>query len=202
MTFQAVLVAIRDSVSNLPSSDNVADWEDEDDQAIEQGKLSEDDELGWVIGTITQTAQQCMDTFWQKQMMHNKLIQLRWEDAINYFHEWDKKFGTTELKVLAVVQLQMDDEAPASPTTIFGMLMEYLNIVPGQLQMPQGTSRPGGSHIRLHWVKPQSNTSVASCKPAMVPDSSHLLKAKPVQPLSFTPAYSLQLITIQKSISD
>jgi len=52
-SFQQMLVAIGDSLSELASSDDGEDEEDEDDEESEQGQLSEDDETGWVIGTIT-----------------------------------------------------------------------------------------------------------------------------------------------------
>jgi len=60
MTFQEMMVAIRDSVSDLASSGNGEDEEDEDDEETEKGKLSEDDEPGWVMGPITKTVQQSM----------------------------------------------------------------------------------------------------------------------------------------------
>jgi hypothetical protein len=66
--FQEMLVAIGDSLSNLASSDDGEEAEDEDDEETEQGKLSEDDEPGWVMGTITKTVQQRMERFLQKQM--------------------------------------------------------------------------------------------------------------------------------------
>jgi len=43
----------------------------------------------------------------------------------------------------------------AAPTT-FGELMQTLDIVPGKLQIPQGTSKSGSSHIKLGSGKPQS----------------------------------------------
>jgi hypothetical protein len=43
-----MLVAIGDSVSDLVCSDNREDGEDEDDEEIEQGKLSKDDETSCV----------------------------------------------------------------------------------------------------------------------------------------------------------
>ena len=49
-TFDEMLVAIGDSLSDLASSDDGEDGEDEDDKESEQGKLSEDDEPGWVRG--------------------------------------------------------------------------------------------------------------------------------------------------------
>jgi hypothetical protein len=59
-TFEEMLVAIGDSQSDLATSDDGEDEEDEDDEETEQSKLSEDDEPGWVTGTITKTVQERM----------------------------------------------------------------------------------------------------------------------------------------------
>jgi len=48
-----MLVAIGGSLSDLAISDDGEDGEDEDDEETEKGKLSEDYEPGWVMGTIT-----------------------------------------------------------------------------------------------------------------------------------------------------
>ena len=128
-----------------------------------------------------------MERFRQKQMKFDKLTQPEWEDAADYIRERDKKYGTTELTVPAVVQLQTKDDAPAPPPATFGELMESLDIVPGISQRPQGTSRPGSSHIRLGSEKPQSQLGIPSGEPAAEPDSSTLLKAMPVEPVSFYP---------------
>jgi len=186
-TFEEMLVAIGDSLSDLASSDDGEDGEDEDVEETEQGKLSDDDEPGWVMGTITKTVQQRMESFRQKQMKLDELIQPGWEDAADYFCERDKKYGTSELRVPGVVQPQTNDDAPAPPPTIFGELMESLDIVPEISQRSQGTSRPGSSHIRLGSVKPPSKSSIPSGEPAAEPDSSTLLEAKPVEPVSFYP---------------
>jgi hypothetical protein len=85
-----MLVAIRDSLSDLASSKDGEAGEDEDDEEIQQGKLSEDDEPGWVMGTITKTVQQRMKMFRQKQMKLDELTQPGWEDVADYFREWDK----------------------------------------------------------------------------------------------------------------
>jgi hypothetical protein len=135
-----MLVAIGDSLSDLASTDNGEDGEDEDDEETEQGNLSEDDEPGWVMGTITKTVQPRNERFRQKQMKLDELTQPRWEDAADYFRERDKKYSITELRVLAVVQLQTNDDAPAPPAETFGELMENLDIVPVISQRPQGTS--------------------------------------------------------------
>jgi hypothetical protein len=61
-TFEEMMAAIGDSLSDLASSNDGEDGEDEDEET-EQGKLSEDDEPGWVMGTISKTDQQHMESF-------------------------------------------------------------------------------------------------------------------------------------------
>jgi len=183
-TFEEMLVAIGDSLSDFGSSDDGEDGEDEDDEETKQGKLSEDDKPGWEMGTITKTVQQGMERFRQKQMKFDEFTQPGWEDAANYFRERDKKNNTSELRVPAVVQQRTNDDAPPHPPTTFAERMESLDIVPG---ISEGTSRPASSHIRLGSLKPQLKSSIPSGEPAGKPNSSPLLKAKPVEPVSFYP---------------
>jgi hypothetical protein len=96
--FEEMLVAIGDSLSDLASSDDGEDGEDEDDDETEQGKLSEDDKPGWVMGTITKMVQQRMERFQQKQMKFDELTQPGWEDAADYVRTRDKRYGTSELR--------------------------------------------------------------------------------------------------------
>jgi hypothetical protein len=186
-TFEEMLVAIGDSLSDLASSDDGEDGEEEDDEETALGNLSEDDEPGCVMGTIYKTIQQRMERFRQKQMKLGELTQPAWEDAANFFREQDKKYGTIQLRVAAVVQPQTNDDAPAPLPATFGELKESLDIVSGIYQRPQGTSRPGSSHIRLGSVKPQSKSCIPGGDPAAEPDSSMLLNAKPIEPVSFYP---------------
>ena len=90
------MVTIRDSLSDLASSDNGEDGEHEDDEATEQGMLSEDDEPGWVMCSITTTVQQCMERFRQKKMKLDELTQPGWEEAADYFCTRDKQYGTSK----------------------------------------------------------------------------------------------------------
>jgi len=92
-TFEQMLNAIGDSPSDLVSSDDGEDGEDEDDDEdnLELGKLSEDDEPGWGMGTISKTVQHRMERFQQKQIMFDELTQPGWGDAADYFRQWDKK---------------------------------------------------------------------------------------------------------------
>jgi len=128
-----------------------------------------------------------MERFRQKQLKLDELTQPAWDNAADYFHERDTKYGTTELRVPAVVQPQTNDDILAPPPGTFGELMESLDIVPGISQRPQGPSRPGSSHIRLGLVKPQPKSSTPCGVPASEPDSSTLLKANPVEGASFYP---------------
>jgi hypothetical protein len=128
-----------------------------------------------------------MKSFRQRQMTVDELKQPGWGNAPDYFCERDKNYGTAKLKVPVVVQPQTDDDASAPPPTTFGELMERLEIVPGISHMPQGTFQSGSSHSRQGSVKPQSNTSISGLEPAVQPNTSPLLKAKPVELVSFYP---------------
>jgi len=59
-----MLNAIGDILSDLTSSDDEEDAEDdEEDDDTEHGKLSEDDEPGWVIGTISKSVKRRMERY-------------------------------------------------------------------------------------------------------------------------------------------
>jgi len=105
-TFEEMLNAIGDSPSDLASSDEEQDGEDEqyDEEDTELGKLSDDDELGWVMGTISRTLQHRLESVRQKQMKLDELTQQGWGDAAMYFRERDMKYGTTEWRVPAVIK--------------------------------------------------------------------------------------------------
>ena len=135
-----MLVAIGDSLSDLARSDDGEDGEDDDNEDSEQGKLSEDDEPNRVMGTINETVQQNMEKFRQNLRKLDESSEPGCDDAADNFCQMNKKYDTSELRVPAVVQPQMDHDAPAPPPPSFGALMECLEIVPGISQMPQGTS--------------------------------------------------------------
>ena len=143
-TFEEMLNAIGESLSDLARSDDEQDGEDEEDdeEYTELGKVSDDDEPGWVMGTITKTVQHRMESFQQKQMRLDELTQPGWGDAANYFRERDMTYGTAELKVPAVVKPQIDTTtATPSPISV-GELMQSPVIVQGQSEMPAVTCRP------------------------------------------------------------
>jgi hypothetical protein len=73
--FEEMMAAIGDSQSDLASSDDGEDGEDEAGET-EQANLSEDDEPGWVMDTISKTVQQRMESFRGKQMKLDELAQL------------------------------------------------------------------------------------------------------------------------------
>jgi hypothetical protein len=121
------LDAIGDSQSDLATSDDEEDGEDDED--TEQGNLSEDDEPGWVMGTISKTVLQCIERLRQKQVKLDELTLPGWGHAADYLRERYKKNGTTELKVPVFIKPHMDDNAANSPPTTFGELMESLDII-------------------------------------------------------------------------
>jgi len=180
-----MLKATRDNLSVPASCDNEEDGEDEEDEEdTELGKLSKDDEPGWVMGTISKTVQHRMENFWQKQMRLDELTQPGWWAVANYFRERDMKYGMAESMFPAVVTPQIDTStATPAPTTV-GKRMQMLDMVPGQSQMPHGTSGPGYSQMRLGSEKPQSHTDIASLVPNTMDNSSPIQHANPVEPVS------------------
>jgi hypothetical protein len=128
ITFQELLTAIRDSLSDLSSSEDDEDGEDEDDDEEDtaHGKLGEHDEPGWVLGTISKTEQRHMESFRQKQIKIDKLMQPGEGDAADCIRQSEMKYGMTELKVLAVGKPQTDTTAATPSPTMFGALMQAL----------------------------------------------------------------------------
>jgi len=68
-TFQEMLVAITDRLSDIASFDHGEDGEAAGDEETGQGKLGKDDKPDWVMGTITTMVEQSMDSFRPVQMM-------------------------------------------------------------------------------------------------------------------------------------
>jgi hypothetical protein len=86
-TLEEMLDAIGVSLSDVASSYHEEDVVDEDDAETKQGMLSEDDEPGWVMGTITNRVQQLRERFRQKQMKLDELTEPEWEEPAIYFRE-------------------------------------------------------------------------------------------------------------------
>jgi hypothetical protein len=99
-TFEDMLNMIGDSLSDLASSDDEQDGEDKKDDEDDTMlcKISDDDEPGCVMGTITKRVQHRMESCRQKKMTLDELTQPGWVDAANNFHERDMKYGTTKLR--------------------------------------------------------------------------------------------------------
>jgi len=102
------------------------------------------------------------ERFWLKHITLDELPQLGWGDMANYFCERDKKYGITESKPPAIVNLQMDEVAAASALITFGELFQSLDIVFGEWNILQGTSRLRSGHIRLGSGKRHTNKCIMS----------------------------------------
>jgi len=125
-----------------------------------------------------------IESFRQTQLKLDELTQPGWGDEAYYLHERDMKYGTTELNVPAVGKPQADSTAATPSPTTFGELMQGLDIVPRQSQMPQVVSWQGTCKMRLSSEKPQADNPIVPPMPAAVPNSSPKEIAKPVQPVS------------------
>jgi len=84
------------------------------------------------MGKMSITVRHLRESFRQKQMRIDKLMQPGWGDAADYFHERDVKYRQTELKVPAVVKPQTDTTGPTPSQITFGELMHPLDIVSRQ----------------------------------------------------------------------
>jgi len=105
-------------------------------------------------------------------------------ETANYFFVRDMKYGTSELKVPAVVKPQIDMTAATPSATTFGELVQTLHIVHRQSQMPAVTSQPGSSQMKLGSEKPQPHKFIMVLSPNMAPSSTPIQNAKPVEPVS------------------
>jgi len=144
-----------------------------------------------------------MECFRQKQMMLDQSTQAVCSDTADYFSERDKKYGMTEFNVSAVVQPHTAGDATSAVRTTFGELMETIDYVPGKLQIPQGISRPGGSHPRLGSQNSQTHEFIPSHPPAAMAHWSPIQKLLHVARVSFNPCILRpELNTIQTSDSD
>jgi hypothetical protein len=91
------------------------------------------------------------------------------------------------LIVPAIGKPQTDTTAATPSLTTFGVLMQALDNIPRQSQMPQVMSRQGGSQMRLGSENPQADNRIVRLMAATVRDSSQIEIAKPVQPVSLDP---------------
>jgi len=176
MSFEETMVAIRDNLNNLASSDYGADEEDEYDEETAKVKLSEDTEPSWVIGQITKPVQQRMRRLRLEQIKLNELKEPGSEYTVNHICENDKMYVTHQMRELALIPLQTDDDDASPATTTLGECLECLEIVPGISQMLQPTPRSGSSHYRLGSVMPVSNTNISGLEPGTECHTSDFLK--------------------------
>jgi len=146
------------------------------------------------MGKISNTVQQHVERFWQKQMKLDKFTQPGCRDAANNHCERDKMYGTAELRVPAVFKRQMDYVTAVPALTTFAEKMEPLEIVPGISQIPQETSQWGCCQMKLWSGNPQSYKWKASLMPGGVPDSSPIHKAMHVDRIRFHPGILFPLL--------
>jgi hypothetical protein len=183
--FEEMLDTIGDSLSDFASSDDEEDGEAAEDTV--QGMQNADDEHSWVMGAISKLLQQRMDAFRQKQMELNELADLGSRDAADYIRQRDNKNARTEWNVPAVLKLHTDSDVAHHFTTAVVKLRECFDIISGTAEMPQGTSSPRISHLRLGSPRPQSKKRILCPRPTMHHDLSPIIHAKPIGPVILYP---------------
>jgi len=97
----------------------------------------------------------------------------------------------------------MADDAVSSLPMTFGEPMETLDSVPGNLNMPQVTSRPVSGYMRQGSRETRTHECIPSRPVALMPDWSPIQKSNHLYLISINPCISRpKLITILKSDSD
>jgi len=184
--FKEMLNAIGDRLSDLACPDNEQYGEDaeDDEEHTELRKLSDDDDPGWVMGTIFKTVQHRMDCFRQKHMTVDELTQSGWGDIANYFRVRDMMYGTAKVKVLAVVKPQIETTAATTPPSICAEHMQTLEIILRESQMPAVISRLGCSQLRLGSQNRQLHKFLPILLPDAAPNLTLIQDAMPVELLS------------------
>jgi hypothetical protein len=92
------------------------------------------------MGTISNTLQHHMVSFWQQQRRLDILMQPGWGDAANYFEESDMKYATAEWNVPVFVKHSVNMTAATPSLTTLGEHMQTLEIVSRQWHIPAVTS--------------------------------------------------------------
>jgi hypothetical protein len=72
--FSKMMLAIQESLSDIPRSDNTGMGKRNNDETA-RGKVSEDDQPDWVLGTRLKNFQPLMERFRQKQIKLEELTQ-------------------------------------------------------------------------------------------------------------------------------
>jgi len=179
--------AIGDRLSDFGSLDDEEDGEsvEADEEDTDLGNLSEDDEPGWVMGTISKTQQQHMGRVLQKKMRLDELTQTWWWDAADSFCGRDMKHRMAKLKVPAVVKVRTAQVAATPAPTTIVELMYTLDILLGRSQTPQVSSPPGISHIELGSEKQNWHEHVVTLPSYRAPDLSRIKKSHQVEYIIF-----------------
>lgn len=89
-TFQEMIVAIGDSLSDIVRSDHAEDGEEEDDVQAEQGQMSQDDKPCRVMVTSSNTVLPQRERFWRTQMTLDTVSQMGSEHTVYDSYEQDK----------------------------------------------------------------------------------------------------------------
>jgi len=132
ITFETMLNAIGDCLKNLQSSDVTEGWEDPDVDhgKLVLGKMSEDDEPGCTMDTLSRMEQHHIDSFLRKQGRIDNGSQPGWRVEAEYFCGRVLMCWTTHMNVPAVLTPHTDTTAATHSPTTGGLLIQVVDIVP------------------------------------------------------------------------
>jgi hypothetical protein len=143
-----------------------------------------------------------MERLRQTHIKLDQLTQWGWGDAADSVRKCDKNYGTTELEVPAVVQLNTDNDVATPPLIAFAELMESPDTISQISQTLQWNDRPRSSPIRLGCCRLQSKKRSVSLPSDAEPNLSRIKCSETYWTHKLLPLhFSFYPITIQKSDS-
>jgi len=149
--------------------------------------MNEDYKPERVMGKVCNKEQHCQESFWEIILRFEKRTHPGMRDTTDFFGERDRKYELAELMVLAVVKRQTDTTTATPSLTPFAVLMQTLDLIPVQSQIPQRTSQPGSCLMRLGSEEPESYKGIASQLPDEVANSPPIENAHHVNGINSDP---------------
>ena len=166
-TFEDILNVIRESLSDNACSDNQDDGEEEEDE-------KEDTKIMNLARWWAHSPKWYSTT--RRVFGRNRWRLTNWRNqdvgtwpTTSLREIWSTGRPNRKFRQFESPRETWLSAATPSPTT-FGELMQTLDDIPGQSQMPQVTTWPGCSHMRLGSEKPQWQKYIASLLPNVVPN--------------------------------
>jgi hypothetical protein len=121
-----------------------------------------------VVGPIDQLVQQCLDAFRAKWIKQEESTASGWKDVEDHFWECNRKYGTTELKVLVITN--PNNILPTVERTAATTFSEFVNGLNQPLTAGKIPSH-SRSYLRLGSKKLPANHNIDCILPINSPET-------------------------------